>query len=350
MSPEMPPQGSARTAPRMPAGSVAVILPTYNRAAHVGAALDSVLAQEGGPPEEIIVVDDGSTDGTGAVLAGYGDRIRVIVQANAGASAARNAGAAAAQADWLTFLDSDDRWLPGRMAALRADLAAAGEDVVAHVANVRFEGVGAGRDFFALAGIAAPAGHAARAARPLADFLHAFFLIGAAFRRETFAALGGFDTAYPTDEDTEMAHRMADRGAFLLRGDVVAAVIRQAGDGAALSGLRAREPYLANELKQRIFRGILARSGDPRDRALASAALADALLHRAALLRADGQGGRAALLWQAARTHPSRLKGAAKALRAALGGGAARTALDRTGQGRGQGRGQRRGQGQADGA
>lgn len=314
----------------MPPPSVAVIVPTYNRAAHLGVALDSILGQEG-RPDEVIVVDDGSTDDTGAVLAGYGDAIRVIVQDNAGASAARNAGAAAAQADWLTFLDSDDLWLPGRMALLRRDLAGADDAVLAHVANVRFEGVGGGRDFFAVAGIAAKPGTVARMARPLAPFLHAFFLIGAAFRRDVFAELGGFDTTFPTDEDTELAHRIAGRGAFLLRGDVVAEVIRQPGDTAALSGLRARDPYLANDLKQRCFRGILARSGDPGDRARAAAALSDALLHRAALLRADGQGGSGALLREAARVHPSWLKGGLKALRTALGGGAARKVVDRTG-------------------
>jgi len=316
----------------MSAARVAVVLPTYNRAAHLGAALDSVLGQDG-PPEEVIVVDDGSTDATAELLAGYGDAIRVIRQANAGAAAARNAGAAAARADWLAFLDSDDRWLAGRMALLRADLAAADPGVVAHVADVRFRGAGEGRSFFEVARIAAPAGAAARLERPLAPFLHAFFLIGAAVRRDVFAALGGFDASFPTDEDTELAHRLADRGAFLIRGEVVAEVIRQPGDAEALSGLRGRDPLMANDLRLRLFRGALARAADPGDRARAAAALSDALLQRAALLRAAGCGGAGALLREAARTHPSGLKGTLKAVRAALGGAGPRRVVDRTGGG-----------------
>jgi len=169
-------------------------------------------------------------------------------------------------------------------------------------------------------------------ARPLSMFLHSFFLIGAAFRREAFAALGGFDTSYPVDEDTEMAHRLAGCGPFLVRGDVVAEVIRRPGDTDALSGQRGENPLEANALKLRHFRGILARAEHPLDHRLAGQALSDALLQRARLLRAAEQGGYWATLAEAAGSHPSRLKGALKALRAALGGvGARGSRLDRTG-------------------
>src|SRR5690242_2033878 len=84
-----------------------VVVPTYNRAATLPRAIDSVLAQSV-DDFELIVVDDGSTDDTDAVLEHFGDRVRVVVQANAGVSAARNAGAAISQAEWLVFLDSDD--------------------------------------------------------------------------------------------------------------------------------------------------------------------------------------------------------------------------------------------------
>lgn len=70
---------------------ISVIIPTYNRAHCVGEALDSILAQDP-PVDEVIVIDDGSTDGAADVLAGYGDRITVIRQKNAGSGAA---GAAA---------------------------------------------------------------------------------------------------------------------------------------------------------------------------------------------------------------------------------------------------------------
>ena len=95
---------------------VSVVIPTYNRADLVCAAIDSALAQTH-PEVEIIVVDDGSTDDTAARLAGYGNRIRVMRQSNAGVCAARNAGFAAAYGRFVALLDSDDRWLPWKLAA-----------------------------------------------------------------------------------------------------------------------------------------------------------------------------------------------------------------------------------------
>lgn len=91
-----------------------VIIPAYNAAATLTRALDSVLAQTYAA-HEIIVVDDGSTDATAAVAAGYGDKIRYLRQDNAGVSAARNHGAQAASGDWLAFLDADDWYYPDRL-------------------------------------------------------------------------------------------------------------------------------------------------------------------------------------------------------------------------------------------
>ena len=95
---------------------VSVILPTFNRAWSLKKAIDSVLSQEY-PNLETIVVDDGSTDDTPALLSSYGTRIRVIRQANQGVSAARNTGIRAAHGDLITLLDSDDAWLPGKLSA-----------------------------------------------------------------------------------------------------------------------------------------------------------------------------------------------------------------------------------------
>ncbi len=95
---------------------VSVIIPTYHRCALAWRAIASVLAQTL-TVDEIIVVDDGSTDGTGAALeAAFGDRIRYLWQANAGFSAARNSGLRAAHGRILTLLDSDDEWLPDKTA------------------------------------------------------------------------------------------------------------------------------------------------------------------------------------------------------------------------------------------
>jgi glycosyltransferase involved in cell wall biosynthesis len=89
--------------------TVSVVIPAYNAAGHIRRSLDSVLAQTR-QADEIIVVDDGSTDATGEVVREYGDKIKYIRQANTGVSAARNAGIKAASSRWIALLDADDEW------------------------------------------------------------------------------------------------------------------------------------------------------------------------------------------------------------------------------------------------
>lgn len=91
--------------------TVSVIIPTYNHAGFLGEAIDSALVQTH-PPIEVIVIDDGSTDNTAEVLAGYADRIRGVRQQNRGVAAARNAGVALSSGEFLAFLDADDVWSP----------------------------------------------------------------------------------------------------------------------------------------------------------------------------------------------------------------------------------------------
>lgn len=93
---------------------VSVIIPTFNRWSYLRQTIDSVLEQTYSNIE-IIVVDDGSTDETSDCLQSYGDRIRVISQANRGGTVARNVGIAAAKGDYLTFLDHDDLMLPKKL-------------------------------------------------------------------------------------------------------------------------------------------------------------------------------------------------------------------------------------------
>ncbi len=94
---------------------VSVIIPTYNRERLISRALDSVLKQTF-TDYEIIVVDDGSTDYTKDVLKKYEGRIRYFYQANSGISGARNRGLAEAKGEYIAFLDSDDAWLPEKLA------------------------------------------------------------------------------------------------------------------------------------------------------------------------------------------------------------------------------------------
>jgi glycosyltransferase involved in cell wall biosynthesis len=93
---------------------VTAAITTYNRAPYLPGALESVFAQTR-TPDEVLVVDDGSTDDTTDVLAGYGDRIRVVRQENAGRSGARNTAVGEARGGFISFLDSDDRWTPTKL-------------------------------------------------------------------------------------------------------------------------------------------------------------------------------------------------------------------------------------------
>lgn len=91
---------------------VSIVIPLYNKAAYITRALDSVRAQTF-TDYEVIVVDDGSTDGGGGLVTAYGDpRVRLLRQKNAGPGPARNRGIAEAAGPYLTFLDADDEWLP----------------------------------------------------------------------------------------------------------------------------------------------------------------------------------------------------------------------------------------------
>lgn len=94
---------------------VSVIIPVYNCEEHVWRAIDSALSQTY-REVEVIVIDDGSTDGTPGVLSKYGTRIRRIRQENSGVSAARNTGVEVASGEYISFLDSDDLWFEDKLA------------------------------------------------------------------------------------------------------------------------------------------------------------------------------------------------------------------------------------------
>ncbi len=97
--------------------TVTALIPVWNGAAFLAEALASVLSQEPAV-DEIVVIDDGSTDGSGDIARGFGPRVRCVRQENGGLAAARNAAVREARSDLIAFLDSDDLWPPGRLAGL----------------------------------------------------------------------------------------------------------------------------------------------------------------------------------------------------------------------------------------
>jgi glycosyltransferase involved in cell wall biosynthesis len=94
--------------------SVSIIIPAYNASRWIAEALRSVLEQDYGALE-VIVVDDGSTDRTAAVIAGFAGRVKCLRQENLGLARARNAGIRVAQGEYIAFLDADDIWLPQKI-------------------------------------------------------------------------------------------------------------------------------------------------------------------------------------------------------------------------------------------
>lgn len=129
-----------------PSPFFSVVVPAYNREALVGTSIQSVLAQTSAD-WELIVVDDGSTDNTAAVVRTFTDpRIRYVYQPNAERSAARNNGIAHARGRYITFLDSDDYFLPGRLEHLRQAIAQSGVEEGFFYTSIAFERDGVRRE------------------------------------------------------------------------------------------------------------------------------------------------------------------------------------------------------------
>lgn len=98
---------------------VSVVIAAYNSEAYIAEAIESVLGQTV-PPDEVIVIDDGSTDGTRGILDSFGDRIIALTQANSGQAVAVNKGLALARGELIGFCDADDLWTPRKLEMQRA--------------------------------------------------------------------------------------------------------------------------------------------------------------------------------------------------------------------------------------
>ncbi len=192
---------------RMP--RVSVIIPAYNAAWCIRRAVDSVLAQSY-PGYELIVVDDGSTDDTAALLAGYADAVRIVSKPNGGLSSARNAGIAAARGEFVAFLDADDWWMPEKLARQMALMDARPDLLFCSTASA----------------VQTPAGERLadwRCGRGMNSTLEAIFAANAHVagsgsavlaKRDAFTQAGNFDESLRSLEDIDMWMRLAALGGF----------------------------------------------------------------------------------------------------------------------------------------
>lgn len=208
----LPSAPAAIPAARSPAElPVSVVIPTFNRAGLLPRAIDSVLAQTR-PADEILVVDDGSSDDTRAVVARYGERVHYLWQPNAGVSAARNRGVRAAAHDLIAFLDSDDYWLPHKLERQLPTLA--DPDVIVSFTN-RTWSSRTGEDRFGEIGLDID-GATAVFADPAAvvTMVRGSPLVASCciYRRPDLLLVGGYDERLRVFEDLRLDFRLALAG------------------------------------------------------------------------------------------------------------------------------------------
>ena len=190
----------------MQLGLVSVVIPNYNYARYLRAAVDSVLEQTY-REIEIIVVDDGSTDGSRKILDSYGERVQTIFQRNQGVSAARNNGVKASRGEFIAFLDADDSWLPSKIEkqvqCLKWDMSIG----LVHVGVVEIDAAGnVIRELLD--------GGAGDVWRDLLMFSSRGIFGGGSgvmMRREIFDEAGGFDPQLSTSADWDLYFQVSSR-------------------------------------------------------------------------------------------------------------------------------------------
>jgi glycosyltransferase involved in cell wall biosynthesis len=197
----------------MPDELVSVVIPTYNRSALIGRTVDNVLSQTYADTE-VIVVDDGSTDDTLTVLNRFGDRIRVLSQANRGPSAARNRGLEVARGEIIAFQDSDDLWMPTKLERQVALLESSGPTVQVCLCNAEMHFTGKpATTSFDLGGIQPALGEGVWG--NVAELLATTFVLFnqcAAIRASALRNVGGFDESLTLMEDYDLALRLSLEG------------------------------------------------------------------------------------------------------------------------------------------
>lgn len=226
---------------------VSVVIPTYNRAGMVTAAVDAALSQAYAPLE-IIVVDDGSTDDTREVLAAYQDRIALLAQSNRGVSAARNRGVRHAAGEFVAFLDSDDLWRPGKIAAQVGFFAATPEALLCQTEEIWIRNgrrVNPGKRHKKLAGMIFEPSLDLCLVSPSAVMMKRDFLID----------MGGFDETLPACEDYDLWLRISSRYPVHLIPEPY--VVKRGGHADQLSRKPGLDKYRIQSITNLLEAGIL---------------------------------------------------------------------------------------------
>ena len=202
--------------------TVAVVIPVYNRAEGVRNAVDSVLAQTRAP-QEVIVVDDGSTDDTFQVLSSYGQKIKALRQRNQGVSAARNRGVAAAQSEWIAFLDADDIWHKDK---LEKQIAFIRENPTVQIVQTDEVWIRRGRRVNPMKKHQKHDGNIFEHCLPLCCVT----VCSVIMKKELFEKVGGFDEELPACEDYDLWLRIAkDTPIYLMREKLLTHYVGHAG-------------------------------------------------------------------------------------------------------------------------
>lgn len=223
----LPASRTSRTMKQL--ADVSVVIPTFNRAGTVCHAIESVLIQSC-PPREIIVIDDGSRDGTEKIIAErFGDQVTFIWQENSGVAAARNRGIIAATTTFVAFLDSDDTWPVDK---IEKQLPAMEKPGVVLSASNWCWAHEAGNDCFGALGLKPEEGTRV-IDLPLtmlsAPKGHGILIQCCICRRDTLLELDGFDTTFRITEDNDLIFRMATQGRFAILQDTLLSRRREIG-------------------------------------------------------------------------------------------------------------------------
>jgi glycosyltransferase involved in cell wall biosynthesis len=211
--------------------TVSVVIPVFNGERYVAAAISSVLDQTRAP-DEVIVVDDGSSDATPAVLASFGSRITVISQPNGGGADATNRGVAAAAGDVLCFLDADDLWEPPKL-AIQMDWLSTQPETEAVFGHVR-QFISEDLDEETAQRLACPPSPQPGVSK-----------ITMAIRREAFDRVGAFDSSLRSVDFVDWFTRALDHG---LKTEILPDVMALRRLHAANNGLRVRGSQMAENL------------------------------------------------------------------------------------------------------